>query len=106
MAHEVVDRSSAETLLLQHGLNDAPKFVREVNRDAFVLTFFDLKGKSELVLSLERWSECRHFISQAAQAPYVALLIVLLLVDLLRAHVVRCANVGLSIHRTIVKHSG
>ena len=106
MAYKLIDRGPAELFLLQHGLNDAPKFIREVNRDAFVLTFFDLKGESELVLSLERWSECRHFISQAAQAPYVALLIVLLFVDLLRAHVVRCANVGLSIHRTIVKHSG
>ena len=105
MAYKLIDRGPTELFLLQHGLNDAPKFIREVTRDAVVLAFFDLKSESQLILRLERRSKCRHFISETTQAPYVTLLVILLFVYLLRAHVVRCAYIGLSIHRSSIQNS-
>ena len=59
-----------------------------------------------MVLGFEGWAQGRHLVDDAAKRPDVALFIVLLIVDLLWAHVVRCANVGLGKHGLLIHNSG
>ena len=104
--HQVVNRDTALLVLLEHGLDGGPEFVRVPGWDALVVSFFDFKGKSELVLGLEGRSECGHLVDEAAKGPDVALFVVLLFVDLLRTHVVGGADVGLGVHRAVVHDPG
>lgn len=57
-------------------------------------------------LSLKRWLQSNHLIQDAACGPNVCLFIIAMLVNLLWRHVVRSANVRLSILRLSTQNSG
>ena len=59
-----------------------------------------------MVGCLERRVKSSHFVDDASQRPYVTFVVVVLLVDLLWAHVVGSAHVGACEHRLLVHHSG
>ena len=83
---------------MQHGLNDTPKFIAEVRWDAIVVPLLDFQSERQLVLCLERRPQRCHLIRHTPQGPDVAFLVVVLFVDLLGAHVVRRAHIGLRVH--------
>ena len=105
MPHYLIDGVPLRLVQPQHALNQVPELAAVNFRDTLILTFLDLEGQGELVLSFERWPQCGHLVGEAAQRPDVTLLIVALLVDLLGAHVVRRADVGLSVDTALVEHS-
>lgn len=53
----------------------------------------------------EWWNEGCHLVSDAAKGPDVTLLIVLEVVDLLGAHIVGSANMGLGKNGLLVHHA-
>lgn len=59
-----------------------------------------------MVLSLERWVQSCHFIYKTPERPYIALFIVFALVNLLGAHVVRSAYMGIGKLRVLIHDSG
>ena len=79
-----------------------PELVGVTRRNPLVLTFLDFDSQCKLVQRLERWSKGRHFISQAPKRPNVAFLIIVLVINLLRTHVIRRADVSLGEDRTMI----
>ena len=53
-------------------------------------------SKLDLICSLERCSEAYHFVYYTSSGPDITLFIVALFLDLLWAHVVGCAHMGVS----------
>ena len=106
MPNKVVDRDSSLLVLIEHRLYDTPKFVAEVLGNAIEVTLFYFQGESQLILCFERRSQSGHLVGETTKRPDVTLLIILLLVDLLGAHVVGRSDVGLGVHRTIIQDSG
>lgn len=58
-----------------------------------------------MVFSLERWVQSSHFVENASKWPDVTLLIVVLVINLFRTHVVGSPYVSLSIHALISQDS-
>ena len=67
-----------------------------MGRDTIYLAKFDLICKLDLVRRLKRSPQGQHLVDHAASRPDVTLFVVALLLDLLRAHVVRRADVSIS----------
>ena len=80
---------------------DSFKVLRITFRYAFDLAFYDLFSQSQVVFGCKGRQQADQLVDDTAQTPYVRLLIVLLLVHLLRTHVVRRSNIGLS-HQAFV----
>ena len=77
---------------LQQRLNQHSHVHRVVARDRRVLAPQHSFEESVHVISLERWLQMAHFVSYAAERPYVRFKIVRLVLPNLRAGVVRCAR--------------
>lgn len=105
VAHQFVHRVSLSLIESEHALDDCPELLRVELGYSFVLSFFDFQSKCQLILCLKRWSERSHLVREAAKGPDVTLFIILLLINLFRAHVVRCAYVSLGIHAALIEHA-
>ena len=75
-----------------------------MRRDALNLAQFDLICKLDLVSGFERSPQREHLVDDAARRPDITLLIVALLLNLLWAHVVRCADMGVGKDRLVAHH--
>jgi hypothetical protein len=64
-------------------------------------TQFDLVSKLYLISGFKGGSEAHHLINDGTSRPDITFLIVTLFLDLLRAHIVRCANMSLRKNRLI-----
>ena len=103
--NEVINRAAIVLVLHKHALDYVPKLLRVALWNPVERSFFNFKCQSQLVLCL-KWRALRsHLIDETAQWPDVTFLVILLFVDLLWAHVVGRAYVGLRIHWALIEHS-
>lgn len=92
-------------LQVQHPANDTVQLFGVPRGNPLELAFLDLHGKGHRVLGLERRVQGTQLIDYAPKRPNVALLVVLLIVNLLRRHVVRGANVRECELGLVVEHA-
>ena len=84
-------------------MDDAPKVVGVAGWDALIGPFLDLKRQSKLILRLKRRTKTSHLIHETAKRPNITLLVILLLVNLLWAHVVGRAHVCVRVHAALIE---
>jgi hypothetical protein len=104
--YQVINRSPLVLLQIQHPANDPMQLLRVPGGNPVELAFLDLHRESHWILRLKRRVKRTQFVNDAPEGPDVALFIVLLIVNLLRRHVVRSADVGERELRFVVEHAG
>jgi hypothetical protein len=93
---ELYDVRPVFGVLVEHRANNTPKIFRIRLGNAFKFAVFDFHGQVKVVGGLERRMKSSHFVNTASKRPNITLIVVVLLIDLLRAHVVRRAHVSCS----------
>jgi hypothetical protein len=87
-------------------LNNTPELLTVAIWNTFVLAIFDLHGQVEMVRGFKWGLERRHLVDDAAERPNVTFFVILLLLYLLRAHIIRGADVSHREHRLLVEDPG
>ena len=102
MLQQVIHGGSAIGVLLDHGLDDGHEVVGVEGGDAVEFARFDLHGELVVGRGFEGGTEGSDLVDDATRGPDVRFFIVLLIVDLLGAHVVRSTNMSISKHRILI----
>lgn len=98
-------RWSLVLILAQHRFDAAHKLVRVLGRDAVEPARFDFHRELVVGCRLERCPQGRNLVNDASEGPDVTLFVILLVTDLLRAHVVGGADVGVREDRLCAHHA-